>query len=54
MKTTGNQEILKPLEREEIEKLTKGTTKQERIFSAAELWNIQRNRRTFRGRRLLA
>lgn len=55
MKTQNNQ-FLTMLTREEIKQLTSTVRetvdhKMDKVFSAAELWNIQRNRRTIRSRR---
>lgn len=58
MKTQNNQ-FLVALNREEMKTLTETVKevvdrKMAKVFSAAELWNIQRNMRTARSRRLFA
>lgn len=56
---TQNEQFMSLLSREELNKL--GTTvretvaqKSNKVFSAAELWNIQKSRRSTRSRRLMA
>ena len=56
---TQNGQFLSLLTRDEMNKLTEtvretSDQKSNKVFSAAELWNIQRNRRTIRSRRLMA